>query len=282
MNSYSLSVEEKIERVLTFLTSSPPGEENDVFNDIRGIINDDQALQDNIVPTLTKLSIERFQVVDIPDTALKTMITQYNQVEDNKYVDFNTKKAIVFDHLREKVVSCEDYEEESTLEELRSLVQKNVVGYLEDRYQEGVGCTFIVDDSKVVVCIVGNKFNPENFWNGSWRSSWIFDTSSGTIEGKVSVHIHYYEDGNVQQISNFDFNEQLNLTDDNSELASSIVKKIRALEQQYHRSLNDHYSQLSQKTFKAFRRMLPITRNKVDWDKIINYKIGESIENMSK
>ncbi|KAI9478918.1 F-actin-capping protein subunit alpha, partial [Zychaea mexicana] len=45
----------------------------------------------------------------------------------------------------------------------------------------------------------------------------------------------------------------------------------------YHSSINNSYGDLAENTFKGLRRALPLTRNKLDWNKILNYKIGNEL-----
>ena len=56
-------------------------------------------------------------------------------------------------------------------------------------------------DFVVTICISSAKFNPNNYWNGRWRSVWTATfkaNSQVTLQGQMRVCVHYYEDGNVQ------------------------------------------------------------------------------------
>lgn len=64
---------------------------------------------------------------------------------------------------------------------------------------------------------------------------------------------------------------------DEEKAAAAIVKAIAKAEKEYQMAINDSYSELSENTFKELRRALPYTRNKVDWHKILNYKIGNEL-----
>lgn len=126
------------------------------------------------------------------------------------------------------------------------------------------------DDTAVSLVIVGSKFSPANFWNGRWRSVYTFTPGTNTLAGELKVDVHYYEDGNVRLLTNKPVEHELS-----SGNAAEIVKVLAAEEKRYQEELNRAFGQLSEGAFKSLRRQLPITRQKIDWEKIGSYRLGQ-------
>lgn len=58
--------------------------------------------------------------------------------------------------------------------------------------------------------------------------------------------------------------------------AVAITKAIAVVEKRYQEELHRGFARLSEGEFKALRRQLPITRQKVEWEKIKGYRVSFS------
>ncbi|KAJ1923925.1 F-actin-capping protein subunit alpha [Tieghemiomyces parasiticus] len=274
MSDVELSIEDKIKIASGFLLSSPPGEVNDVFNDIRGIINDDAALQQHITPALEEYNIDQLQTVTLPETEHAVIISKYNRVDADHFVDPRSKQIFKFDHLRQTATDPQPHTVEEAQEELRLAVDDAVQKYVAEHYPEGASLVHI-DEQQLTLLVVSNKYSPSNFWNGRWRSVWTVDLAARQVKGTAKVLVHYYEQGNIQLNSDrsFELECDANPAEDPAAFARVLLRTIGRAEKEYHLAINDTYGQLSESIFKGLRRNLPVTRSKIDWDKILNYKL---------
>ncbi|KAF3917858.1 hypothetical protein ABW20_dc0106645 [Dactylellina cionopaga] len=127
-------------------------------------------------------------------------------------------------------------------------------------------------DDGIAVLIVGNKYSPSNYWNGRWRSTYVYNPSASTLTGSIAVDVHYYEDGNVRLVTEKSINENLR-----GSSSADITRAIGTIEKKYQEELNRAFGALSEGAFKSLRRQLPVTRQKMDWQKASAYKIGQDI-----
>ncbi|KAL9931691.1 hypothetical protein V8E36_009477 [Tilletia maclaganii] len=159
-----------------------------------------------------------------------------------------------------------------------------------------------------VIHITGNRFNPQNFWAGRWRSSYTYtprvspsDPGSssipddakasplGTLRAHIALHVHYYEEGNVQlHLQSPADSAYLPLPaalpshpgadQGHKGVANLIFSLIGKHEEVFQRELGEVLSeQFAEKAMRGLRRALPITRQRVDWDKLVNYQLGSEL-----
>ncbi|KAI7898264.1 F-actin-capping protein subunit alpha [Cokeromyces recurvatus] len=194
----NISFQDKVKISSGFVLCSPPGEVNDVFNDVRTLLNDDEALQDGVLQAIEQYNIEQYITVTPPDSDYKVIISQYGKLEEDRFLDPRSKQSFKFDHMRLVAYDVEEYTGQTELESLRAAVEKECLAYVGDHYPNGV-CTIYANNNKdIIIAVVDNKYNPNNFWNGRWLATWIYDTQSNNLKGCTKINVHYYEDGNVQ------------------------------------------------------------------------------------
>jgi len=172
---------------------------------------------------------------------------------------------------------------DSSAEPYRKALEEATLEYCSQHYENGTpGVYSSVEGSefKLTICISSSKFNPNNYWNGRWRSVWTVQFKPGSqakIEGVIKIQVHYYEDGNVQLVANYNKKLAVNTTTNPKTTAEAITKQIIKAEQEYHATLENSYTTMGETTFKALKRALPITKEKIKWEAIRNYKVGDAL-----
>lgn len=267
--------EEEIVQIANgFILQAPPGEFNEVVTDVRGLLQNDALLNKSALDTFRKYNTD--QMIQVGDRN-QHLITKYGEVNPSEYVDGRAGVVLVFDHIKQQVLSTRPIsgELESSMESLRKAFDDATDKYTQSHYQNGTSAVY-ASSGTITICIASTRFNSNNFWNGRWRSVWSVNIKGGEakLEGNIRVNVHYYEDGNVQLSANFKKNASVKTTSDPKAASEAVLKQIGKLEQDYHTALEHSYHTMGETTFKALRRVLPITRTKIDWLKIRNYRIG--------
>ncbi|KAF8526104.1 F-actin-capping protein subunit alpha [Gautieria morchelliformis] len=275
-------MDDRMASAARFLLQSPPGEINDVLNDVRNIIADDDSLQEGIQPALQEYNVAQFVTVEVPGQQHQVIISEAGRVagEDERFRDPRSKTTFKFDHLRLEASDAQSYEPDEAAEPFRAALETAALAYITDHFQEGVATVFANSATNYVIQFVANKYNPLNYWSGRWRSEYLVDIDEAKLDGKVLINVHYFEQGNVQLSTNyspsFDLTPAVTSTLTPSS-ASKIFALIEARESEHQAALNDTYHDMGEKTFKGLRRALPLTRQKLDWDKVLGYKLGAEL-----
>ncbi|QLQ78182.1 hypothetical protein HG537_0A04290 [Torulaspora globosa] len=245
------------------IADSPSGEITEVWNDLIAIAG--PSAKDAILDSIEQYNIENTVPVDIDGKSV--IISSYNK-EGSKFYDPIDHKLFSVDHLNRKGLDIEPYNS-TTLNAVQQTILEGLQNYTSTNFPGNVTLAvypIVEEPAKVAIIIVSTKYNPSNFWNGDWRSEYIYDSTSKELEGKIDVQAHYYEDGNVR------FKSAKEVKVSNLE---DVVKAIQEEEENFERNLDSSFSELNEKQFKTLRRKLPITRSKVNWGKAIgSYRLG--------
>ncbi|PCH39763.1 F-actin capping protein alpha subunit [Wolfiporia cocos MD-104 SS10] len=284
---------QQIEAASKFLLQAPPGEINDVLNDVRNIVSDDESLQAGLLPALREYNLAQFTTADVPGHNHQSIISEAARIskpstegeeteESDRFWDPRSRTSFRFDHLSLETSEPEPVEPDEESEPFRAALESASLTYLAAHYHDGVTSVFPASGStsRYYVQIVANKYNPSNYWSGRWRSEYTVDLEERTLKGRILVNVHYYEQGNVQLSTTHSIDLPLPPTITPSSAAASaskVLALVEAEEGKYQTSLNETYTEMSEKTFKGLRRALPMTRSKLDWDKVLGYKLGAEL-----
>ncbi|XP_027195858.2 F-actin-capping protein subunit alpha [Dermatophagoides pteronyssinus] len=286
-NDNTLTDSDKLRIVADFILHAPPGEFQEVFYDVRQLLNNDTLLKDKASSIFAQYRKDQLTPVNLSNGTEFALITEFNDLGSNRFYDPKTRKSFKYDFLTEETSDHGHWEPDSTSESWRSTLDDIWSNYCIDHYYKGISSVFATtnnnnnDQITLSACIEAHQFQPNNFWNGLWRSIWIITLKPNRLEadifGKIKAQVHYYENGNVQLVSFKEIKESISFTDEKS-MAENFRMIVEEAENEYQIAISQNYQNMSDTTFKALRRALPVTRSKIDWHKIMSYRIANDIK----
>jgi len=252
----------------------------EVVTDVRGLLEDDSIINDTATATFREYNTDQMVQVQSPGNQHYLCITKHGELSDGEYLDPRGNQVVFYDHIKQEVTGsrpAQGGEIDGSCEAQRSAFDNAYDIYVQEHFPNGTSTVYGKKSGGETIldaCISSSKFNPQNYWNGRWRSHWTITLSGSqaTCEGHVKINVHYYEDGNVQL--NTDTNLSVAVRSTKPE---DIVAAIKKAETKFAQSLGKNYDTMGDTTFKALRRKLPITVSKIDWAKIRNYRIGSDV-----
>ncbi|KAF6240107.1 hypothetical protein HO173_001717 [Letharia columbiana] len=261
-----------VSAISAFIEGAPPGELADVVNDIKTLTEDDSTLLEKARPAFQKYNEEQLTSVKLPGSGKNVLISSYNSLGDGRYYDVESRSSFAFDPITQKASDVQSYAVESEHTDLMTSLAKTLATHAHEHYPSSTHAVFPAPTASLAVLLVSNKYSPSNFWNGRLRTSYLYHPATAALTGTLRCDVHYYEDGNVRLLTT--------KTLPPSTVAASageIMKTIAKVEKGWQEELNRRFGRLSEGEFKSLRRQLPVTRQKVEWEKVTSYRAGKEI-----
>ncbi|CAI7585322.1 hypothetical protein PCG10_001630 [Penicillium crustosum] len=264
-----------VELASAFIEGAPPGELADVVADVQSLTSDGEDIVPSLLPAFKRYNETQLATVKLPGSSQEVIISGFNELEDNRYFDPESQTSFEVDHTTQTASAAQSYALESEHADLIKSLLKSFGVHAREHYPNcSYGVYPIENDSAIAIVLVANRYSPNNFWNGRFRAIYQLpvSSSSSALTGNIHVDVHYYEDGNVALNTTKPINISIP-----SVSAESIISRIAAAERDYQEALNRAFVQTSEGVFKGLRRQLPITRQKVEWEKVGGYRLGQDI-----
>lgn len=263
--------EQKLAIANFFVMSSPPGQVDEVIADVAKLVGDSSVLNNEAIVKMCR-EYNKTQFTQVETDSKKILVTPFGMVSDDEYLDPSTGEVYTVDHQTRKATSAQKKSElNPDVEAKRSAIEKELKSYLENNYKTGkaTGAVYGSNEGNITICISAMNKKLSNFWSGGWRSTFVCNVATaGTTElaSNAKIHVHYFEDGNVQLNAEKKKSCQVNITSDPVTTAKAIIDCLSKWESDYQSYIEEMYVEMHTKTFKSMRRFLPKTRKPMDWN----------------
>lgn len=209
----------QVDMVSSFILHAPPGEFKEVLDDVKGIVKNDRLIEEQVSKVFPQYTKAQLTPVKIDGCDNAVILSSFNDI-GGRFVDPSSKKSFIYDHVNGIISDVLPWTPDLDAEPWRFALELEWTKYSSEHYHEGAGSVFSSSFDDVITlnaCLEGHQFQPKKFWNGQWRSVWNvkFNPSKdkqADLNGLIRLHVHYYEDGNVQLVSSRHCEQKISIT----------------------------------------------------------------------
>lgn len=173
MSDYEESIDEetKVTIAAEFLRYAPPGEFNEVYNDVAALVDDETILRKATQEAVAQYNVEQFLPVEVPNTKDKCLLTPQAALPNGRYLDPKTKQSFSYNHMTHEAAEFEGEMNDSRSESVRSAIEHQIEEYVKAHYPNGSTSIYGSSASsniEITVCIEDHEFQSRNHWGGRW------------------------------------------------------------------------------------------------------------------
>jgi capping protein alpha len=183
------------------------------------------------------------------------------------------KQVVAVDHVNLQILPDEpvpifDGALDDSIENYRFALQQILEEYMTKFYSNDYTSAVYAKNGVITILIIGQHSNLKNYYAGQWSSKWqiAFHGGSADFSGKIQIHAHYFEEGNVQLQTSKDIERQTIKKSDPSHFSETILQSIQNSENELQKGLEEMYTSMKDETLKSMRRVMTVTRTKFNWN----------------
>lgn len=247
--------------VALFVDDAPPGELPEVARQIRTIVPQSKG---DLNAALDAYPLNHLLVVTLAGEPV--VVSHHTRLALGKYVDHALGKQFNVDLASGTALDVEPHGE--GLDARHRVLQSELQEYVASHYPLAAAVAVVPQGSATTVLVYGYKFSEGNMYHGAWALEYTWELGRFT-KAAVQVDIHYFEDGNVRMRSS-------PVVAVPQEAAfEGIVAQIGEWENGAEAEVLAAVAKLSESEFKSLRRLMPVTRARIQWGRSMgNYRMG--------
>ncbi|KAJ6928691.1 hypothetical protein NC652_012731 [Populus alba x Populus x berolinensis] len=96
-----LNEKRKREIAKWFLLNSPAGEIQYIAKDLRSVLNDEKAYNEAALEAFPLYNKSHFICLELPDRSGEVLVTSYNELDENEFLDPRTAQVAIVDHVKQ-------------------------------------------------------------------------------------------------------------------------------------------------------------------------------------
>ncbi|VDL19645.1 unnamed protein product [Hymenolepis diminuta] len=288
-----ISADDRAELGASLVLLAPPKQTKEVVKDVKVLVGDNPAIEKKILSALLTYAKEQTIQVTLPGSSMNTLVTEDGDLGGGKFLCPRLHQSFrldVFTHVVDDVspLPPDDGDGGSVkLEPWRLAIEEALTHYMGQNFPHGAVSVFAPCKSKTncIVIFIESSFQKTRL-SGRWRSRWTVNVpgeiKGGTckVSGEIRIQTHMFEEGNVQLLSSKTFEFDVEAKSPES-LGQDLCKKITLCDANYQTAIGKSLDDMSTKSVKALRRQLPMSRDKMDWNKLASYQVGNELTRLS-